>query len=216
MKKIWHSIWFNLLLDAVIIVTGIILFYYRINSIDSFNLSSGIIAIILILFLVLHCLYLLVIAIINLVKKNFLKAVFFFLQSVAVGWVIRYGALVLLFVNMPSMGFYTDEGDVNSSMTECEYSKIIADSTFYRLMRPLTQSRSNAMEVSEKALIRYNEEKANLTDTFSIARRGCRTYEDSVIVFRLLYSNENIYDVEIYKKRNNFCIIGFRPSQFMK
>jgi hypothetical protein len=114
------------------------------------------------------------------------------------------------------MGIYTDEGSVNSAMQECDYSKNIHDSIFNKLFLELRNNKGNFNWASRVAVQAYAKEKPELTDTFSIARRGCRTYADSVIVFRLLYSNDKKYDVEIKALGNNrFVITGFRYSLYM-
>jgi hypothetical protein len=211
MKKLWNSIWFNILLDICFIAAGIFLF----SNVQTKPESKTNLWIVLIC-LVLHAIYLIIIALINLFKKNFLKGGLFFLQLAGLAYVIFYGSLALVFSDMP-MGVYTDEGSVNSAMQECSYSNRINDSLFNIMFTELKNNKGDLSGVSRKAVQDYAEEKPELTDTFTIARRGCRTYEDSVIVFRLLYSNEKIYDVEIRPSgKDRFVITGFRYSLFME
>lgn len=205
MKKVLFSIWFNILIDILPIVSITIF-----HNIWSFAVAGSI--------LLLHLLFLLIISVIFIIKKQFLKGMFFLLQMVTMGYILfTYlirSLLLLAFSGTGSFGVYTDEGSVNSSMTECEYSLQISDSMFYSMMHEIHTG--SPTQIKREAISSYIENKLDSLKPYRIARRGCRTYEDSVIVFRLQFNDSSYYDAEIRKQKDQFIITHFRYSHFLK
>ena len=208
MKKKWiYTIWFNLVFDLVVIGLACITYPH-------FILFS-----VFCLILALHTIYLFIIAIISFVGADLLKGIVFLVQSGLIGYCIVFAArwwVVMAMAGLQFGGVYTDEGSVNSARTECEYAKQVSDSAFYQLMEGTNDS--SDILITREARLKYYEEGLQKMGAFEIVSRGCRTYEDSVIVFRLKYKSGSIYDAEIKRqgKRNFFMIVNFRYSQFLR
>ncbi|MBL7909516.1 MAG: hypothetical protein JNJ41_00510 [Bacteroidia bacterium] len=119
MNKLWNKIWFNLLIDIVMILTLLILgalnFYNVVNGEQSETLNlTDKLFIGFDVFLALHAVFILIISIINLWHKNLLKGIVYFLQFAFLLVLIWFGSWFYL---LPRIGgMYIDEASVNANV----------------------------------------------------------------------------------------------------
>jgi hypothetical protein len=207
-----NSIWKNLLFGLVVYFTlaGLIFlnFYDKSSDRTNFTIATKIAAG-LCLLLLLHGLFLLVMTILNINRKKYWKAFFFFIISIIISGLVYFAFIGLI---LTIGGPPTDNGNRNNFIKSrtCEQfdlnkTKAIVEN-FRKGNYPLTIDENFKNKLIEDSLL--------LPRQITKIQCGCRKIDTTIIVIRMWDIEENTFEMELKNVNGNWKYETFSQEYF--